>query len=106
VLLIYLCTLWQALSQHGYLTADLKNIGYVDADYTITVSDCSSSIMPIIAQSAAIQAQATVSKTFEIFSTSDQAGDALGCTVKMLTSQVRRKPYKTHGSALPMFNFG
>lgn len=54
------------MATKGYLTASIQNTGYLPADYTVSVLDCSLGIMPVVAQSAAVAAQETRNFTFTL----------------------------------------
>jgi hypothetical protein len=44
----------------------VRNSGYVAADYTVTVSNCSAGVAPVVAQSSGIQAQSNHLFQFEL----------------------------------------
>lgn len=47
------CGSFQALTQRGYLTANIQNKGFANADYLVTVSNCTQSVLPVVAQVSA-----------------------------------------------------
>ncbi len=59
------------------------------------VVNCSSTVVAIGAQYTSLAAQAGRVLTFDIFLTSSQANQGLGCDVSLVNSQVRRSPH-TH----------
>ena len=56
------------------------------------VVNCSSTVVAIGAQYTALAAQASIVLTFDIFLTSSQANQGLGCDVSLVNSQVSKLP--------------
>ena len=42
------CGGFQAMATRGYLLADVKNSGYVAADYTLSVVNCTAGVLPVL----------------------------------------------------------
>ena len=79
------CGSFEALTQRGYLNTDIANTGYVNASYTVTVSNCSAGITNPVAQQSTIGAQSVLRFTFDIYPTSNLARDS-SCTVGLINS--------------------
>ncbi|KAL4437103.1 hypothetical protein ABPG75_004242 [Micractinium tetrahymenae] len=74
------CGGFESLATRGYLLVDVKNTGYVAADFTVTVVNCTAGIRPIVAQRAGIMSQSSRRFQFEIYMETDQATNS-SCSV-------------------------
>ncbi|KAL4424812.1 hypothetical protein ABPG77_000852 [Micractinium sp. CCAP 211/92] len=74
------CGGFESLATRGYLLVDVKNTGYVPADYTVTVVNCTQGIRPIVAQRASIMSQSSRRFQFDIYMETDQATNS-SCSV-------------------------
>ncbi|GMH43713.1 hypothetical protein BSKO_11635 [Bryopsis sp. KO-2023] len=81
------CGGFEALTDVGYLTVEVKNTGYIQADYTATVSNCSVGVIDMGAQKVALQAgQSEQLPSFLVRMSSDAQQDDLFCWVGLRDS--------------------
>ncbi|PRW58208.1 generative cell specific-1 [Chlorella sorokiniana] len=79
------CGGFEAMTTQGYLYVDVRNTGYLAASYIISVTECTSGVMPVVAQHASIDAQSTATLVFQLRMETDQ-GTNSSCTVTVTDS--------------------
>nr|AKS04555.1 HAP2-like protein [Malawimonas californiana] len=77
---------FESLSLGGTLTVVIRNTGTINADYSVTVTDCTSAIQPIQALPASLAAGASTSLLFSVRANTYAGGDQ-NCTVRLFDSQ-------------------
>eukprot|EP00887_Chlorella_sp_A99_P005310 scaffold1.g5310.t1 len=87
------CGGFETLATSGYLHAEISNVGYIAADYTVSVVNCTAGVLPVLvrgrecmAQFASIGPQSTRRFTFELKMETDQAIGNATCTVAVTDS--------------------
>ncbi|CAG9465795.1 unnamed protein product [Pedinophyceae sp. YPF-701] len=81
------CGGFEALTERGYLTAEVENEGYIDAGFTISVHDCSENVREVEARRADIRARSEEEFVFELFVEDDRQVEQRGCNVTVQDSQ-------------------
>jgi hypothetical protein len=79
----------------------VRNSGYVAADYTVTVSNCSAGVAPVVAQSSGIQAQSNHLFQFEL-AMQQAGGSNNSCTVAVmdqLGASAASQPFSFYANA-------
>ncbi|KAK9799370.1 hypothetical protein WJX73_004741 [Symbiochloris irregularis] len=80
------CGSFVALNQHGYVHVVFQNTGYIDASYTVELTNCSTGFLPVLAQQFTVAAQDTQNADFEIYAATTTAQATNVCSVQLLDS--------------------
>ena len=77
---------FESLSRNGKLITEVKNTGSISSKYTISVTQCSSNINPVLGKSIQLNSQSNAILTFEI-TTNSQLSSENECFVRLYDSE-------------------